>query len=221
VIYTDEERRALIEMLAKSATRASDNRNKIAARAVRELEGAAKDCVARLQEVVTGAVEGRAATVRRVRKIGQQLSTVATALQAPDVQAALSEYGPGVPEEAARTVERVQRACEYYVRNATILPEERNKARSKQIGAILRNFLFYATISWHNTTGKRAKPNVAPDKRPSGPYAKFVMLAIAPLNRGLAGEREDQEFTWPALAQRISRMNLREHHLLQERAPAA
>jgi hypothetical protein len=111
-------------------------------------------------------------------------------------------------------------ACDFYAARRSQTPG-RIKSESKSYSNLLASklldrFLLHASISWHDATGRGPKPNKRPDRTPSGPYARFVSLSVAPLIREFDDFRPGLiDFSWSGLCQRLVKsIKVREIKLL-------
>ena len=216
--YTEQERTELVRLLRRAApspkakaTPSLDGMSdelRRSTRAVYELERAARDCIDEFGELRGGVLDERLETVRKVESLQRDVRSISEKMQEPTVRQALAEYGGSFPDKADRMLELLIEACVFYVVRNSRSPggiKAEGKAHSKELASkILNEFLVHASVSWRDATGKKPKPNKSPDGTPSGPYGRFVLLSVAPLEREFGSFRPGLvDFSWSGLCQRL------------------
>jgi len=209
-LYAEDERSQLVDILSRSAV-PSDGRQfelKPAARVVHELEGAARDVIEEFRRFRDGGLNEQLAIIGKLQALNTALNQIRKLLLEEPVRLVLAEYGNRLPDDADRLLMRLISATDFYFKRKRDTPrgiKSEGKAYSRHLAsALLDRFLLFASIAFHDGTGRSPRPNKAPDGGPSGPYANFVLLSVAPLGREFEGYRRGLlGMTWRSLAQRL------------------
>jgi hypothetical protein len=139
---------------------------------------------------------------KALHDLEQLISRAIPIFQKSDVQRALVEEGCRRLDQIERVLKSLSLLSGHSATRNERRPGDIRREGKRQLqDTILNGFIVIASIAWHHATGDHPKPNKNAEGGPGGPYAKFIMTAIAPLLREFNAGFIDA--SWSAMRDRL------------------
>ena len=199
-VYSPQERSHLFRLLKAAAPPGASEA--LLQRHLYELDDAVRDRIQQYARFRDGRLDAQLKTAKALRGLEQLITRAIPIFQKQDVQRALIEEGCRRLDQVEQVLKSLSLLSNYSATRNERTPRDIRREGKRQLeDTILNEFLVIASTAWHHATEDRPKPNKDAVGGPGGPYAEFIMTAIAPLIRALDAKFIDA--SWSAIRDRL------------------